>query len=206
MKQPFDGKALGESIVTHVREFMLRQVAPLRAALADMDARIKAIPAGPKGDKGEPGEKGDAGEPGRIDTDWLVDLVRAEVKTRFDEIPMPKNGKDADMAAVKAMIDDAVMGAVSAIPPAKNGENGKDADPSVIADLVAKSVAEIVSSLPKPKDGENGKDADPELVRVEIERALDARLQLENAAQRVDEEFSARVSAALGRQVEIVSI
>lgn len=68
MTRPFDGKALGETIVGVVRQYVGKQVGALREAIDALDARIKAIPAGPKGDAGEPGpagEKGADGAPGR---------------------------------------------------------------------------------------------------------------------------------------------
>lgn len=73
MKRPFDGKALGEQVVSYVREFVGKQVSALRESIAALDERIKAIPAGPQGERGEKGdagpigergEKGDAGEKG----------------------------------------------------------------------------------------------------------------------------------------------
>lgn len=187
MKRPFDGKALGEQIVSFVRTFVSKHVDALKERIDGVEAMVKAIPAGPKGDPGDPG---------RVDVDWFVELVRAEAAARVSEIPRPKDGepgKDADMVAVKAMIDDAVLVAVSALPPPAAG---KDADPDLIRAMVQEAVAGIppappgkdvdvdlmlrsiddavakaVAAIPKP---ENGKDADPDVIRAMVAEAVAA--------------------------------
>lgn len=64
MKRSFDGKALGEQVVSYVREFVGKQVASLRESIVALDERIKAIPAGPQGERGPAGEKGERGDVG----------------------------------------------------------------------------------------------------------------------------------------------
>lgn len=66
MKRPFDGKALGEQIVSFVRSFVAKQIDAVNARNDAIEAAVKAIPAGPKGDPGERGEKGLDGERGDI--------------------------------------------------------------------------------------------------------------------------------------------
>lgn len=64
MKRSFDGKALGEQVVSYVREFVGKHVASLRESIVALDERIKAIPSGPQGERGEPGPMGERGEKG----------------------------------------------------------------------------------------------------------------------------------------------
>lgn len=56
----FDGKAFGEEIVGFVRDYLEREVEPLRARIAELEAKEPV-----QGPPGEKGEKGDAGEPGK---------------------------------------------------------------------------------------------------------------------------------------------
>lgn len=64
MNRPFDGKALGEQVVSYVREFVGKQVSALRESIVALDERIKAIPAGLQGERGQKGDAGPIGERG----------------------------------------------------------------------------------------------------------------------------------------------
>lgn len=159
-------------------------------ALAALTTRIDELPT-PKD-----------GEPGVVDMDAVAVLVQTRVdevattlrgrledevtaiaertKAQLDEhvagIPVPADGKDVDMEAVRALViaatDEAratlgsemvervaesVSTAVAALPPAPQGEKGADADMEVVVDLVeaatAKAVAAAVERLPVAKDG-----------------------------------------------------
>jgi hypothetical protein len=68
--------------------------------------------------------------------------VAEEVRKAFASVSLPKDGKDCDMEAVKAM----VLDAVKAIPAPKNG---KDADPVDVDAIVER----VVKNIPAPKDG-----------------------------------------------------
>ena len=102
----------------------------------------------------------------------------SELKKRLDEMPMPTNGKDGsdgapgaagkdcDMAAVKAMVDD-FMKSVQLPKDGKDGADGKDGEPgadgkSVTVDDVLPALKEqadaFLKSIPMPKDGADGKD------------------------------------------------
>lgn len=61
---PFDGKGLGEQIVTQVREFVGRATAALSTRLGELEQLVKAIPAGPRGEPGQNGIDGKDGAPG----------------------------------------------------------------------------------------------------------------------------------------------
>lgn len=67
MKRPFDGKALGEQIVSFVRSFVAKHVDALKDRIDGLESMVKAIPAPMKGDPGERGEsiKGDPGKDGK---------------------------------------------------------------------------------------------------------------------------------------------
>lgn len=52
MKRPFDGKALGEQIVSFVRSFVAKHVDALKERVDGIEAAVKAIPAPMKGDPG----------------------------------------------------------------------------------------------------------------------------------------------------------
>lgn len=169
MSRPFDGKALGEQIVSFVRAFVTKQIDAVNARNDAIEAMVKAIPAGPKGDPGERGEPGPIGErgmPGDVgpqgpqgdagkdaDPDFMLRAVNDAVVRAVAEIPKPENGKDADPDVIRAMVAEAV----AAIPPAAPG---KDADPAVIRAIVADAVAAIQPA----KNGEDGKDADPAVI------------------------------------------
>lgn len=61
----FDGKAFGEEIVGFVREYLEKEVAPLKARIAELEAREPVQgPPGEKGESGEPGEPGKDGSDG----------------------------------------------------------------------------------------------------------------------------------------------
>lgn len=63
----FDGQQLGEDVVSLVRSFMERELAPLKEENAELKERIAALesrPAPEKGEKGDPGERGGDGTNG----------------------------------------------------------------------------------------------------------------------------------------------
>lgn len=68
-----------------------------------------------------------------------------EIEKRFDALPSPRDGKDADPVLILRLVEETV----AKIPPAPAG---KDADPALVADLVNKAVA----ALEPAKDGEPG--------------------------------------------------
>lgn len=59
----FDGQQLGEEVVALVRGFMEREIAPLKAKIAELEGR-EPIP-GPPGEKGEKGDPGADGRDGK---------------------------------------------------------------------------------------------------------------------------------------------
>lgn len=113
--------------------------AELRARMADMDARIKAL----------------------ADAERKLDELAANVKDGRDGAD-GQDGKDADPEVIRSM----VMEAVSQIPApldgrdgldGKDGADGKDGD-SIHPDEVRAMVAELVAEIPAPLDGKDGRD------------------------------------------------
>jgi hypothetical protein len=62
----FDGKAFGEEVVGFVREYLERELAPVKAENESLKARISELEARKpeKGEKGDPGDKGETGDRG----------------------------------------------------------------------------------------------------------------------------------------------
>lgn len=128
-------------LVDEVRRHVASAVDEARTQLhAEFAEQLKALPAP------EPGPPGKDWDPEKVRT-----LIAGAVADAMAAFPVPKDGKDADPEAIKAIVAEAV----AAIPAPKDG---KDADPEAVRALIAAAVAE----LPVPKDG---KDADPEMVR-----------------------------------------
>jgi hypothetical protein len=107
-------EAIAAGMVEAVKSAIARSESGISKRLEELDARIKAVPAGPKGDKGDPGEslkgekgdkgdsvkgdkgdpgaKGDSGEAAKIDYQRIASEIAARVKLAVDEIPRPKDG------------------------------------------------------------------------------------------------------------------
>lgn len=78
----------------------------------------------PKGEPGQPGGPGAPGEPGTPGKDIDPETVRAMVREEVRSIPVPRDGKDCDMAVVQTIVDAAVKAAVADF---RDGEDGRDA-------------------------------------------------------------------------------
>ncbi len=103
------------------------------------------------------------------------------LEKRFNELPAPKDGKDADLGEVRQIIAEEVSGlktaieaielpalpdipaivteevqkAVAALPAPQDGKSVTVED---VAPLIASEVEKRIKELPAPKDGEPGKD------------------------------------------------
>lgn len=107
-------------------------------------------------------------------------LVAAEIEKSVSAIPVPVDGKDCDMEAVKEMI----VEQVKAIPAPKDGSSFtlEDAKPIIdkavelICEDAEKAISDAVSAIPVPKDGSNGTSVTVDDVRpiieAEIEKAV----------------------------------
>lgn len=92
------------------------------------------------------------------------------IEQRFAELPVPKDGKDADpvdMAAVDSLVADCVAKAVSQIPPAEPGK-------SVTIDEVLPLLKQLVAEIPPPEfePPKDGKSVTLEDVAPMIEKAV----------------------------------
>jgi hypothetical protein len=85
----FDGKSFGEEIVGFVRDYLEREVAPLKAENEDLKARLKALEDRPTPEvlKGDPGES--------VDPETVNAMVADAVSKAAAEIRVPQDGKDA---------------------------------------------------------------------------------------------------------------
>ena len=174
--KPFDGRALGQAVVAHVRGYMAKAVGELSAKMVLLEERIKVIPAGEKGDRGEKGETGESGAPGRDGVDGK-DGVPGERGEKGEIGADGKDGapgrdgvdgKDGAPGERGEKGDNGIDGKDGA--SGRDGIDGKDADPEVVAALVERTVAAAVEKIPAPKDGIDGaqgpvgpagKDAEP---------------------------------------------
>lgn len=114
------------------------------------------------------------------------------LERRLDDLPTPKDGRDADPEAVAELVRaeikadlDALSDIVAGIPeapelpdiPAMIAEAVTDAA-KVIPDAVAKAVDETVAAIPAPKDGEDGTSVTVEDVlptlQEQVQKYLDA--------------------------------
>jgi hypothetical protein len=95
----FDGQQLGEDVVSIVRSFMEREIAPMKAANESLKARIAALEARPEPEKGEDGKS--------IDPASVEAMVEGAVAKAVAELPTPQNGNDGKDAAgiVEALKD-----------------------------------------------------------------------------------------------------
>jgi hypothetical protein len=128
-----------------------RVTAPLTARFAELDAAIKAIPAGKdgapgkdgeRGLQGERGERGDKGDQGLIGKDGAPGARGERGEKGADGV----NGKDG---APGARGEKGLDG--------KDGRDGADGK-SVAPEVVKAIVSEAVAALPKAKDGAPGVD------------------------------------------------
>lgn len=115
---PQDGKSVEIEVVKRlVDEAVQALPAPKDGADCDMaavetmlDAKVAdAVGALPPPDKGEPGRD--------VDMEVVATLIDKAVAA----IPVPKDGRDCDMAEVERMLTDRVAAAVAALPAPKDG-------------------------------------------------------------------------------------
>lgn len=151
---------IADGLIAAVKSHVGAATGPLLARLNELDAALKAVPAGEKGDPGK-----------SVTIDDVAPMVASIVAKAVSEMPPPKPGEPgkaaevdyprimADVAAkMKALVDTSVTEAVAKIPAP---EPGKDADPEAVRAIVVDEVAKAVGALPPAKEGEPGKDAPP---------------------------------------------
>lgn len=119
----FDPEKFGEAMGAAIRE----AVAPLQKRIGELEAQLAKAP------------------------DYSAEVERA-VAAAFAALPVPKNGKDADMSVVAKMVSEAVA-ALPPQQPAKPGEPGKSVTLDDVAPLIRSEVEKAVAAIPAPKDG-----------------------------------------------------
>lgn len=167
----FDGKAFGEQMVEVVTNYVDQATAPLIQENEALRRELADLSGRFKAVSDQVFAL-TTQEP-RHGRDVDMGAVMARVDELVAAIPAPPPGRDADMDALKAHLD----ALVAAIPAP---QAGKDAD----MDALKAHLDGLVAELPKPKDGEPGKDADPDvvaqIVAVEVGKAVAALPAPEN--------------------------
>lgn len=89
-----------------------------------------------------------------------IPVVVAEVVSK---IPIPRDGKDISVDAVREIVSAEVAKAVATIPPAKNGIDGKDGQsvhPDTVSLMIVNEVKQAVAAIPKAADGRDALEID----------------------------------------------
>lgn len=146
-----DANAFGAEMVALVRDFLEQELDPLRAKLAEIEARIS--------------------QPAAVEEDDIA-AVKSDVESlRVAIAGLPKAPEPPALPDIPTLIADAVSRAVAELPAPKPGEPGKDIDPAAVEEMVAARVAEAVAAIPA---ADPGKDADPEVIAEMVARAVEA--------------------------------
>ena len=113
--------------------------------------------------------------PPALDMGLMAELVGERVAKAVESLPIRqpadgKDGRDADPAVVKAMVEEAI----AAIPPAKDGAPGKDGRDGVDGkDGAAGTDGQAGRDGVDGKDGQPGKDASPEAMELAVRKCVD---------------------------------
>jgi hypothetical protein len=196
--------ALLKAVASVIREYIAPAIASLSSLSGRMDAlemdalkqQLRAIPQGKDGKDADPEQMRAAivievakaveaiprpkdGAPGK-DADPID--VQAVISDVLRQIPMPKDGRDANPEEIRSAVAAEVAVAVSALPKPKDGLPGKDAEPihpDTVVRMVAEEVRRVVREIPPPKDGRDGTngtdiqiDQVRELVSAEVARVV----------------------------------
>jgi hypothetical protein len=134
---------------------------------------------------------------------FLAPIVDRAVERAFAGMPKPADGKDADMAAVERMVEERIIAAVAAIPPARDGEDGKSVTIDDVRPMIEQGLADAVAALPP---AQNGKDADMEALRAEArEIALAAVAEIPVPRDGKDADQAAILEAVMAAACEQVA-
>lgn len=164
----FDGEAFGAEVVAAVKAYMAREVEPLRERIATLERSLEeALAKAPVEVEVGPDEaairamiEGAVAKampelpalpelPAMPELPDIGAMVDEAVKAAVEALPTPKDGKDVEPEAIKAMIDEAV----ASIPAPKDGA---DADMEAVRAMVDEAVAKGIEALPKAEDGKDG--------------------------------------------------
>lgn len=198
-----DTKDYVAGYVTKALGGMSDRLASLEKHVADLSGLSIPGPPGKQGEPGPQGKDGQAADTEKIRADLallMTSTIREEVAKAIAAVPVPKDGrdgKDADLTLVKALVDASaathrpeipdvaalvkseVHAVLSVLPMPKDGLDGKDGvsiDPAIVDVMVSAQVERAVAALPKPQNGADGKsltvdDVAP-LIAREVDRAV----------------------------------
>lgn len=84
----------------------------------------------------------------------LIEREASAARERFAALPIPKDGKDADMEALEQRLGELVDVAVKAIPVPKDGTSVTVAD---VAPIIERAIQRAADGLPRPEPGAQGR-------------------------------------------------
>lgn len=160
-------RELMEDVASVVKSFVGSALSPIVARLDAIEKRFAELPPPFALDAGE--VRGlarteladDIGQVrGLVGALMSPDQIRALCESLVAAQPKARDGKDADPAAIAALVDEAVRTAVAAIPPAEPGKDGTSVTLADVAPMIAARVAETVAAMPPVE----AKEVDPALV------------------------------------------
>lgn len=147
MEKP-DVNALAQKMIAAVKVHVAAAVAAF-VTRDELDARLKAIPAGPRGEKGDAGERGADADP---------QLIREAV-----DAALPALAERVVEDRIEDVKQYALMGLKG--DPGKQGERGErgpaaDLEPlrAQMIEEVARRVDAVADEITVPKDGKDGRD------------------------------------------------
>lgn len=184
----FDGKALGQQILSAVKDYVARASSALAARLDSLEQRIKDIPSGRDGTDGK-----------SVTIEEVAPVLTKAVADAVALIPVPKDGKDG-RNAYEVAVSLGFEGSVHDWMQTLVGQKGDKGDPgepikgdkgdpgesikgdrgedgkSVILDDLRPLIEEAVKAIPVPKDGKDGSsvtlDQVMPLLKTDIERLV----------------------------------
>ncbi len=205
-----DYKAIGDTIIVTVRDYVARSVSTLVNRLDTVDKQLReVIAAQPETVRQVEQRLQDAitnlptpkdGNPGKdADPEHVKQLVSAAVA----DIPTPQDGKSVTLDEVMPALCAHVKELVGAIPTPKDGA-------SVTLEDLLPSVREIVKhavdALPVPADGEPGRSVEPEEVKALVSAAVAEIPKPQNGKDADPEQIRAIAAKEVAKAVEQIVI
>lgn len=170
---------LGPGLSAAMTKHALAATAPLYARIAELEAKIAAVPEGKQGPQGIPG---DPGPP--VEMQIIENMIATMVGDAIASLPPPKDGRDGEPG-----------------PPGKDGESVtlQDVQPWISeeigrqlalvldkampahVDAIRAEVAKAIAAIPVPRNGVDGKDG-TSVTADDVEPLIDAIVSKKVAA------------------------
>lgn len=153
-----DIEKIAQAAFTALRGYVERELGKRDATIAELLARIEAIPAGKDGSNGAAGRDGLNGKDGTAGRDGAAGKAGDNGADGHHGI----DGKSITVDDVEPLLARLVSKAVDALPKARDGVDGREGrdGQSVsiesVAAIVRGEVVNAVAALPKPADGKDG--------------------------------------------------